>query len=171
MKIKLRRLERSDFPLLLQWLSRPHVSRWWPGEADSAQIEAKYEPRLEADSATKVFVIEYNDSPIGIIQCYRHSDYPDWERAIGIERAAGIDYLIGDPDQVGKGLGAAAIAAVSKLAFALLDVEVIVAAPQKDNVGSWKALEKAGFKRLNERKLDSDCPSDAGISYVYALYR
>jgi aminoglycoside 6'-N-acetyltransferase len=43
--------------------------------------------------------------------------------------------------------------------------------PQAANYASRRALEKAGFRLLDERQLDSDDPSDAGPSAIYARGR
>ncbi len=170
--ITLRPLERQDFKLLIKWLNTPHVAQWWDGQVDIESVISKYEPRLQHESPTKVYVIQMDDRSIGIIQCYRHSDYPDWDHAIGIEKAAGIDYLIGESACTGKGIGSAAIGEIKNIAFNIYpDIEVIVSAPQKDNRASWRALERAGFERIDERKLKSDCPSDSGISYIYVCQR
>jgi aminoglycoside 6'-N-acetyltransferase len=170
--LRLRRLYREDFPKLLTWLSAPHVEPFWDGTSDLASVIAEFEPSLAVGSVTTVFVIEVENRSIGMIQCYRHSDYPKWDAAIGIKNAAGIDYLIGEADCLGKGYGSEAIRIISQHVFTkYTEVEIIVSAPQHDNTGSWRALEKAGFRRMVERKIASDCPSDRGISYVYGLAR
>ena len=46
-----------------------------------------------------------------------------------------------------------------------------MAVPQAANYASRRALEKSGFSLVDERRLDSDDPSDAGPSAVYALTR
>ncbi len=171
-QVTLRPLMRSDFHHLATWINAPHVARWWDGAASDESVKSKYEPRLENDSPTQVFVIEVDQVPVGIIQCYRHKDYPDWERTIGIADGAGIDYLIGDSKYAGKGIGVLAIQKIVEIAFNLYpDIHAVLSVPQKDNRASWRALEKAGFKRMDERKLESDCPSDAGVSYIYELRR
>lgn len=171
-KVTLRPLALADFHYLVKWINEPHVARWWDGTTDSEAVNAKYGPRLEADSPTSVFVIEVDNCPAGIIQCYRHKDYPDWDRAVGIENGAGIDYLIGETAFIGKGLGAQAIREIAKIAFNLYpEITVVLAAPERDNHASWRTLEKAGFERVDERQLESGCPSDAWVSYIYALRR
>lgn len=166
-------LARADLSLLHGWLLAPHVRAWWRGKAPTRQdIEQKYGPQVDTTDPTRNFIFRLEDTPVGMIQCYRHADYPDWDRTIGIHAAAGIDYLIGEPDRCGQGVGSAAIAAFTTVVFDLyLDIAVIVSAPQKDNRASCRALEKTGFSLLHERALDSDDPSDAGISAVYALPR
>ena len=52
--------------------------------------------------------------PAGMVQCYRHTDRPGWQQAVGIPSAAGIDYLIGEDGQRGRGIGSAAIAALPR---------------------------------------------------------
>jgi hypothetical protein len=42
--ISFRPLSRSDFPLLQEWLSAPHVDAWWRERLDLASVEAKYGP-------------------------------------------------------------------------------------------------------------------------------
>ena len=124
--VTIRPLSRDDFPLLHRWLAMPHVQAWWGSEPVApADVERKYGPRADGTDPTRVFVIELAGQPVGIIQCYGHADYADWDRAVGIPAAAGIDYLVGEP-------------------------------------ASRRALEKAGFRLVVERQLDSDDPSDAG---------
>jgi aminoglycoside 6'-N-acetyltransferase len=117
-------------------------------------------------------VIELAGQPVGIIQCYLRADYADWDRAVGVPAAAGIDYLIGEAAHCGRGVGSAAIACLVPRVFGLCpEIDAIVAVPQAANYASRRALEKAGFSLVGERTLDSDDPSDAGPSAVYALNR
>jgi aminoglycoside 6'-N-acetyltransferase len=169
-EISLRPLRREDFSLLQRWINAPHVARWWSGEETAETIETKYAPRLEPGSATRVYIIANSNRTVGMIQCYRHRDYPDWDVEIGINNAAGIDYLIGEPECIGQGAGSAAIRSICKIAFELYkDISCIVSVPQKDNIASCLALEKASFQLVAQRKLESQCPSDSDISSIYKL--
>jgi RimJ/RimL family protein N-acetyltransferase len=171
--VTVRPLGRDDLPLLHRWLAMPHVQAWWGSEpVTSADVERKYGPRADGSDPTLVFVIELAGQPVGIIQCYRHADYADWDRAVGVPAAAGIDYLIGEAAHCGRGVGSAAIACLVPHVFGLYpEIDAIVAVPQAANYASRRALEKAGFSVVGERTLDSDDPSDAGPSAVYALNR
>jgi RimJ/RimL family protein N-acetyltransferase len=168
-----RPLTRDDLPLLHRWLHTPHVREWWRADPTTpTDIARKYEPRIDGVVPTRMFIIELRGEAVGLIQCYRHADHPDWDRAVDINAAAGIDYLIGEANQRGRGVGSAAIASFTPRVFAWYpDVEVVVAAPQADNCASRRALEKAGFTLVEERQLDSDDPSDAGPSAIYGLIR
>lgn len=171
--VNLEPLRREHFPLVVRWLNASHVQEWWrDGEATQESVEHKYAPRLAEDSATRVFVINIDGVPAGLIQCYRHADYPEWDTDVGVENAAGADYLIGEPILVGRGHGSAAIDAVVGIAFEIYpDVKSVVAVPQADNRASCRALEKAGFTLTDIRDLDSDDPSDAELSAIYVRHR
>jgi RimJ/RimL family protein N-acetyltransferase len=151
----------------------PHVQAWWGTEpVASADIERKYGPRVDDADPTRVFIIELVGEPVGIIQCYRHADYASWDRAVGIPAAAGIDYLVGEPARCGQGIGPFAISCLAPRVFILYpDVAAIVAVPQAANYPSRRALQKAGFRLIGERQLDSADPSDAGLSAIYTLTR
>jgi aminoglycoside 6'-N-acetyltransferase len=170
--VSFRPLGRSDFPLVCRWLASPHVARWWMDPADPASVEARYGPSVDGRDPTEVFIIETQRQDIGLIQRYRFRDNPAWERAVGIAGAAGIDYLIGERDRVGRGLGAAAIAAFTAGVFAAYpDVHAVVAVAQQANTASWRALERTGFVRVRAGMIDSDDPADAGPAFVYARHR
>lgn len=110
-----------------------------------------------------------------MIQRYWFTDETAWARAfedvVDVVEAAGIDYLIGEPDAVGHGFGTAAIRAFSKLTFAEWPVASIITNVDESNIGSWRALDKAGFRRIWSGLLDSTDPSDSGPQVVYRLIR
>ncbi len=88
---------------------------------------------------------------MGLLYFYRlHASEeaePWW--ALGIERdAAGIDYLIGEPANRGRGLGSAMIRAfVINVVFGLhAEWSQACAAPYAKNIASCRVLEKAGFR-------------------------
>jgi aminoglycoside 6'-N-acetyltransferase len=119
-----------------------------------------------------VLVIELGGRPVGIIQRYLLADYPAWAAALDLRDAVGIDYYLGDPDLTGRGVGSRAIAGVARATLIRYgEAAQVVAAPQQDNIASWRALERAGFERIWAGQLDSDDPSDAGPAFVYSLRR
>lgn len=170
MNVSFRSLTAADFGLLARWQSKPHVARWWRDPSDLASITATHLLGVEGDAATEAFVIVLDGQPVGFIQRYRHRAHPEWDRAIGIHDAAGIDYYLGEPATLGRGVGTQAIRLFARQTLAhYCDVRCVVAVPQQANVASWRALEKAGFVREWAGILDSDHPSDEGPAYVYVL--
>ena len=91
-----RRLERSDFPRLSEWLAAPHVARWWRHGHDRAAVEADFGPMVDGEDPTEAFVIEEDGWPIGLIQRYRFDENEAWDRTVAVgtapRPAAGIDY-------------------------------------------------------------------------------
>jgi aminoglycoside 6'-N-acetyltransferase len=171
-----RPLGRADFALLSRWLSRPHVERWWREEHELAAVEARYGPTVDGVEPTEVFVVEWDGEPIGVIQRYRLTDYPEWQGALAVADtpadAAAVDYLIGEEALIGQGLGGQMIDRfVEDTWHRYPDLPAVVVSVQQDNRRSWRALEKAGFQRRWSGMLDSDDPSDEGPSYVYVRYR
>jgi len=174
--VEVRPMIWADLPLLVGWLNEPHVRRWWRNEPrDLASVEAEYGACITGGDPTELFVIDAGDRAIGMIQRYRFTDEPAWTRAfeavVDVTDAAGIDYLIGDPERIGQGLGTAAITVFSRLTFASWPVVAIVTNVDETNVGSWRALERSGYTRIWAGRLASPDPSDAGPQVVYRLER
>ncbi|HLK22221.1 MAG TPA: GNAT family N-acetyltransferase [Bryobacteraceae bacterium] len=146
--ISFRPLERFDFPLLQEWLAAPHVAVWWSERIDPVSIEAKYGRCVDGTEPTHVFVVEQERRPIGWIQWYLWADYPEHARQLEAEPAsAGIDLAIGKLEMTGLGLGPAAIREfLGQLVFANSAIRAVITDPQKSNVRSLRAFEKAGFK-------------------------
>jgi aminoglycoside 6'-N-acetyltransferase len=175
-KLSFRRLQRGDFGLLSLWFSRPHVAPWWREEHDPGTIERNYGPAVDGADPTELFIVERDGKPVGFAQLYLFDDNPGWKRALtaagAYDDAAGIDYLIGLDAAIGQGLGPLIIDDLVRRAWQThAGITQVVAAVQQDNRRSWRALEKAGFERAWAGDIESDDPSDNGLSYVYVRRR
>ncbi len=176
MLLRFEPLRTEDLTTLARWLGTPHVTRWWPGPHDLASVTRAYQPLVDGTDTTSGFVILEDHTPIGFIQSYRIADEPDWRRAVSVavdaSDAAGIDYLIGEPGWLGRGIGSAAISQFVDLLWDRHpEVTAVVVGVQQANVASWRALERAAFKRLWSGQLDTDDPSDQGPAHLYARAR
>lgn len=152
------------------------MARWWREPSDPPSVEVRYGPCLDGRDATELFVVEVDGEPVGFIQRYQSDDEPEWRRTLesaGLRsRAIGIDYLIGSPGRTGSGLGPAMIAAFARKCWSRYpSVPIVAVTVQQENRPSWRALEKAGFRRAWSGRLDSEDPSDDGPSYLYLLDR
>jgi aminoglycoside 6'-N-acetyltransferase len=169
-------LRTTDLPSLATWLSRPHVERWWREPSDINSIEQNYLPMLDGSDPTEAFIARLSGRQIGYVQRYLIDDDPDWAESIrsvlGDSGGIGIDYLIGEPDLVGKGMGRQMISQFVHDSWRRYPSgNRIAVAVQQDNVASWKALEAAGFRRAWEGHLESSDPSDRGPSFMYVVDR
>jgi aminoglycoside 6'-N-acetyltransferase len=169
-------LRWSDLPNLAGWLARPHVARWWREPADVASVEQNYGPLAEGLDPTEGFVVHFNGRPIGYVQRYLIDENPEWREtirgALGHAGGIGIDYLIGETDFTGRGVGRRLIARFVDVSWERYrSADQIAVALQQDNVASWKALETCGFRRVWEGDLVSSDPSDRGPSFIYIADR
>jgi RimJ/RimL family protein N-acetyltransferase len=151
-EVTFRPLTDDDLPMMHRWLNDPGVVRWWEGDDVSwAAVVADYGSG-RSDVTTEHWIASVQGRDVGWIQCYPSTDSPDeagawW--ALGVDRtAAGIDYLVGEPDERGRGLGSAMIAAfVRDIVFGRHPGWTqACAAPYEANAASWRALARAGFR-------------------------
>ena len=137
-QISFQLFREDDLSRLLTWLSAPHVAAWWKSST-SAEIRAKYLPRLRGETAVRVYAILLNSEPVGMVQAYP----VDGEAGAD---ACGIDLLIGGHSLTGRGLGSQIIGEfVRNEVFGRLGFSVCVADPDATNQRSVRAFEKAGF--------------------------
>jgi len=157
-------------------MSAPHVERWWREETGGDAIELRYGPTIDESDRTECFIVEYGGEPVGFVQRYRIGDNPDWQRSLAVAGTpgdgAGIDYFIGVARLTGEGLGPQIIDRfVTDTWTRYPDVPAIVVSVDRDNHRSWRALEKAGFRRTWTGFLESEDPSDEGLNHVYVIVR
>jgi aminoglycoside 6'-N-acetyltransferase len=169
-------MQRDDLPLLARWLAEPHVERWWREPADLASVEARYGPAIDGEDPTELFIAGADGTEFGMLQRYRLADEPEYLAALlpagATPASSSIDYLIGDQSLTGRGLGPALIELVAADTWRRQPaITQIVVAVQQDNRPSWRALEKAGFRRAWSGLVDSGDPADEGPSHVYVLER
>ena len=174
--IGFRPLGRSDFPLLSTWFAAPHVAPWWQEPSDPDGVEARYGPVVDGTDATEVHIVTLDGAPIGLVLRYRIAEEEAWRTTLAPTGAPldafGIDYLIGDSDRVGRGLGPRMLTAlVAESWNRYPDCPACVVSVHQDNRRSWRALERVGFTRVWSGPLVSDDPSDAGPQAVYVLER
>lgn len=155
-----RPLNRDDRPLLRRWLACEHVRAWW-GEPEAAERE------LFVDEPVDRSVVLLEGRPIGIVQCYRWSDFPDEAHVVqAVEGELGIDYFLGELELIGRGLGPAMLESfLSHVAEGVNRVRVDVA---EANRRSGRCLEKLGFEQVASGVTVAGEP---GPHYVYLLRR
>lgn len=174
--IELRPMTRTDLGLVASWLSEPHVSRWWLGDTTAEAELAEITERVIAsgDRATQMLTIcesqsqDHGDAaPIGWCQWYPYDAYPDDAAALGAQVGdCGLDYAIGDPAAVGRGLGTQMIAALIAEIRRQHPGCGLIVDPDARNVASRRVLEHNGFVLLAVRPVASE-PND----HPMAIYR
>jgi aminoglycoside 6'-N-acetyltransferase len=148
--IEFRPLAESDLPLVRDWLEREHVARCWRDPIEEALAE--YRAAIDGREPTHHYLIELGGRPVGMIQTYLASDYPEWEAIVQVGvGVAGVDLLIGEADLIGGGLGPRVLAEFARdVVFADPETCVCVATVEEANRRSWRAFEKAGFRHVRD---------------------
>lgn len=175
--LSFRRLSRDDFRLLTIWLTTPQVARWWNHGTTPSAIESDFGPSVDGADPSEMFIALADRRPVGLIQRYRYLDNPEYivevETVVPVPPAAlSIDYFIGEPDLLGRGMGSAMIAAfVSATWHDCPAASAIIVPVHAANHASWKALQRAGFRRVGEGPLEPDNPIDDRSHYIYRVDR
>jgi aminoglycoside 6'-N-acetyltransferase len=175
--IAFRLLRRADFDLLSGWLEEPVVARWWNHDTGRDDLERDFGAAIDGDEPTEVFIASLAGIPFGLIQRYRIDAYPDYleelRPVVDVPPAAvSVDYLIGVPSYRGRGLGAAMITALVEAGWSDIPwADAVVVPVATANTASWRALERAGFRRVAEGELEPDNPIDDRAHVVYRIDR
>jgi RimJ/RimL family protein N-acetyltransferase len=150
--IAFRPLTAADLRLLHEWLRRDHVKRWWTDRESYEEVVEHYLPSIEGREPTDLYFIVFDERPIGFIQNYKVSDYPDYAALVQVEEGvAGVDLFIAEAELVGRGLGTEVLKTfVAEMVFADPGIHACIADPDVDNVASLRAFEKAGFTRVRD---------------------
>jgi RimJ/RimL family protein N-acetyltransferase len=136
-----RLLEPADFPLLFEWLQRPHVKQWWDdGENTLEKVELHYGPLSDEEDVER-FILMWSPEdrqdlrPIGYFQWYLLPD-----------GTGGIDQYIGEPDLVNRGIGTEAIRRFLAMLVERHDPPRIIIDPDPQNARAIRCYEKVGFR-------------------------
>lgn len=172
-----RHVTEDDFGLLARWLAQPHVARWWNHETSPEAVARDFGPSARREEPNEDLLAFLDGAPLGLLQRSFLHDYPEYLADLTPltevpPRAMTIDYLIGDADNVGRGIGPAMIgSALLHIWTQFADAECVIVAVHADNVRSWRALEKAGLARVAAGDIAPDNPIDDHRHYVYRVDR
>lgn len=172
-----RPLTAADLPLLTGWLREPGVARWWNHDTTATGVESDFGPSVRGEESGEDLVVSAAGRPIGLVQRSVISDYPEdleeFTALVEVPAAAiELDYLIGEAGLRGHGLGARMIAAVIADTWSAYPATTaVLVAVVAANTASWRALEKAGLRRIAEGAMTPDNPVDHPLHFVYRVDR
>ena len=167
----------ADFPLLGAWLARPHVARWWNHETSPDAVERDFGPTLRGEEAGEDLVALLDGRPFGLVQRCRIAAYPEYAGPLATivpvpDDAMSIDYLIGDPALVGRGMGTRMIRSVVADTWTAHPAASCIIVPVATaNAASRRALESAGFACVAEGEMEPDNPVDDRRHVVHRINR
>lgn len=175
--ISWRRLGEADFPLLRRWLEQPFVARWWNHETSPEAVARDFGPAARDEEPSEDLLMLLDGVPFGLVQRCRFADYPEYGDELAgqaevPEGAMSIDYLIGEASYVGQGLGTRMIRVIVEATWSdHPDATAVLVPVHVGNHASWRALEKAGLRRIAEVSLEPDNPLDDRAHHLYRIDR
>lgn len=116
----------------------------------------------EISDSKLIYGIEYNDEIIGCIGGFLEDDI--------YIKSCELGYWIGEPHW-GKGIITEAIKLMTEKLFKRFDIVRLYAEPYEKNIGSRKALEKAGFKLESIKEKSVFKNGEIMNSCIYVIIR
>ncbi len=155
--VRLRIVEKQDLPVLLEWDNNIEFRGQFenPRQETMADLERLYDNIKDE----QWFFIETNDgTKIGFISHFLRAG----ETEIGYNIVT---------DQRNKGYATEAIQIMVDYLFLTKSIERIQANADPENIQSWKALEKAGFKREGILRRTFFCRGKWRDDCMYSIIR
>lgn len=166
--LALRDMVPEDLALVARWMVEPHVARWYLAGSSVEQEVDALRQSVAGVQRVHALLVESEGVPVGWCQWYGCDVDPEWAADMGAElRDVGVDYAIGKPDFVGRGLGTTLVGALVRLVRAERPDVAFVSDPDARNLPSRRVLEKNGFRLLKVAALASE-PTDDPMA-VYRL--
>ncbi len=175
--IAFRRVTRADFPLLASWLAERHVARWWNHEFTADAVERDFGASANGEEPNEDYLVMLDGRSIGLIQYSRYADYPEYIDELAPllpvpDDAVSIDYLIGDPTLVGRGVGTAMLVSFTERIWRINPQASCIIVPVcSANEASWRALLSAGFSVVARGDLEPENPIDDPLHEFLRLNR
>jgi len=133
---------RTDLTMLGRWLRTPEAMRWW---GNPVEQEALLREDLDNPGMT-MRIVSFEARAFAYAQDYEVHTWPQAHFAGLPAGARAIDTLIGEPDMIGCGHGAAYLRRLAERLIAK-GAPLIAIDPDVENVRAQRAYEKAGFRR------------------------
>lgn len=147
-KVILRKLEDTefDYKLLEKWYQNDFVYLYFEQRPlNYLEIKNKYYPRTLEDASIPVYMIEYENRPIGIVQYKLVNNDDKIIYGLNGDNIYELDIFIGELDYQNKGLGKICIDIISKYLFKEKNANKIIMCPLKDNLKAINCYKKCGF--------------------------
>ena len=136
----------SDYKLLEKWYKQEEIYfAFEQRKLTFTEIKKKYYPRTLNNTKIPVYMIEYNNKPVGIIQ-YKLVEQED-KNLYNLDgnNIYEMDIFIGELNLHNKGIGSKAINMLAEFLFNEKKANLLVMAPLKNNVNAINCYKKCGF--------------------------
>lgn len=147
MNIILRKFVDNDIEIFETWLKKDYIKKWYSDEEDWINEVTLRDSKF---SWIYHFIVKYDKKDIGFCQYYAiANDFTNnnqhYYGNTEIDGTYSIDYLIGEKEYLGKGLGKEIVLKLIEKVFSLDDAKRIAVSPENDNIKSCNTLKSCGF--------------------------
>ena len=145
--VKIRQLNdsESDYRLLEKWYQEEDIySSFEQRRLTYEEIKNKYYPRTLSNSNVVVYMIEYSDKPVGIIQYKLVKDDKKLYQ-ITSDNVYEMDIFIGELEFQHKGIGSKGVELLSNYLFNEKHADYLVMCPLSNNIKAINCYKKCGF--------------------------
>ena len=166
----LRRLrdDINDYKLLENWYQEEVVYlQFEQRKLNFQEIKEKYYPRTLDDATVPVYMIEYNNVPVGIIQYKLVNEENKQLYGLEIDNVYALDMFIGDIKYHNKGIGYKSILIMNNYLFEEKNAKLLVMCPLIDNFSAIKCYQKCGF--INKSKFMTEDTIGTLQEYVFMI--
>jgi RimJ/RimL family protein N-acetyltransferase len=133
-----------------RWMCEPHVAEFWDQAWPPAEWSAEVARQL-AHAHTRPWTVSHEGEPLAYVEVYRAARDVVADHYAAASHDLGIHIAIGDARRTGRGLGPAALRAVSDGLFrADPACDLVVGDPAAGHEVARRAFEAAGFVLLSE---------------------
>lgn len=153
--VVLRKLHDSnqDYKLLEKWYQQEEIYlQFEQRKLNYDEIKNKYYKRTLDNALVPVYMIEYNNIPVGIIQYKLIDEELKKIYRLKSNNSYEIDIFIGQLKLHNKGIGTKAINILTKYLFREKGADLLVMCPLKDNDKAIKCYQNCGFSLKNKFK-------------------
>lgn len=154
--LELRLLCDNDLPLVEKWLNTDYVKRWYEIPSEGFFISDWLHEISEREKDFKwitYLIAMYQNRPIGMCLHYKSINSIDEDfGSLVLDNAYSIDYLIGEKEYIGKGLGKKLVNLLVDRIFSFEDAQIVTADINIENMASRGTLLSCGFSLLEGSK-------------------
>ena len=140
----------NDFKLLYKWCQNKSVYEWFEQRKLSfEEIKNKYTKKIK-EKQQELFIIQYNNIDIGLIQLYRFENDIDNIKINELKNIYEFDIYIGEEEFLSKGIGLIVVKKITEMIYSQYNADAIILRPFKRNIRALKCYIKNGYEIIDE---------------------
>jgi RimJ/RimL family protein N-acetyltransferase len=143
--LRYRPMQPGDIDQVCAWFQSPHLAGICGVAGDRSRLELEIMERLESDWLFP-HILLMSGRPVGYLQYYVAGVRAKELHLDDARGVLGVDFCVGDPRLLGRGLGSLGLKQAVELLFREAAIRALVADPNPGNTAAIKTYERVGFR-------------------------